>query len=264
MLIAFDIGNTHVKTAVFSGEKLIHEWRLATDVRRTSDEYVSILKSLFREAEIDEKLFSDAVISSVVPHMVEVFDVVGKRFCGKRPLVISPSMYDLLSVNVPQSARGEIGTDLLCDALEGFSITSGSCIVVDFGTALSFIAVDDRGNIQGVAIAPGLQTAVKSLFSNTAQLPSVPLEVPKSTLGMNTTQSIQAGIVLGYKGLVESLVKRMKGELAQKSRCPEEDITVIATGGLSSVLEPSLSIFDRYEKNLTLNGLRRAWSLTRE
>lgn len=256
-LLAFDIGNTHIKTAVFADGKILLQWRLATDPKRTSDEYISILKSLFKEADINEKEITSSIISSVVPTMIEPFLVVSERLCGKKALVLSPEIYDMLPVKVPQSAIYQIGTDLLCDAIEGFSVAKGACIVVDFGTALSFSAVDKQGNIQGIAIAPGLQTAVKSLFTNTAQLPAVPLELPKNSLGTNTTESIQAGIVLGYKGLVESLILRMKKDLSQKTSCNESEITVIATGGLSSILEPSIAMFDKFEKNLTLNGLYR-------
>jgi type III pantothenate kinase len=131
------------------------------------------------------------------------------------------------------------------------------CIVADFGTALTFTAIDNKGNIQGVAIAPGIKTAVNSLFNNTAQLPSVPLEAPSSSLGKNTIHSIQSGIILGYKGLVESLISQIKNDLSKETDAKQEEIIVIATGGLNSVLKPITDVFEIVDKQLTLKGLKR-------
>ena len=131
-------------------------------------------------------------------------------------------------------------------------------IIADFGTALSFTAVDAEANIAGVAIAPGIGTALKALFMNTAQLPSVPLEIPPSSLGKNTICSIQAGIVLGYKGLVESLIAQMKNDLQKERGIIPESVKVIGTGGLNSMLEPITCIFDEMDKNLTVAGIVRA------
>ena len=151
----------------------------------------------------------------------------------------------------------EIGTDLVCNAVEAYSRYKRACIVVDFGTALTFTAINGEGQIDGVAITPGLGTAVNALFANTAQLPSVSLATPPSSLGTNTIHSIQAGIVLGYKGLVESLIQQMKKDMANKTGVKPSDITVIATGGLNSVLKPVTSVLKEVDKQLTLKGLKR-------
>jgi type III pantothenate kinase len=249
MLMVIDIGNTNIVVGLFHGEELVKDWRLYTDPRRTDDEYSSILRSLFRDSGIAPGVIEKTIISSVVPTLNDTFVQMIEKMVGKAPLVLGPQLYDKLTVRVPESALHEIGTDIVCDAVASFSRYGSSCIVVDFGTALTFTAIDARGNIKGVAIAPGLGTAVKALFRDTAQLPSVPLEIPPSSLGTNTIHSIQAGVVLGYQGLVESLIGRMRRDLGT-------DAPAIATGGLSHVLEPVTHIFDAIDPLLTLRGLR--------
>jgi len=256
MLLAVDIGNTNIVAAIFDGEKIIHEWRIATDVKRTGDEYTSILLTLFRDANVTVKNFNKSIISSVVPDLIGPFVTVLTHVCGKKPIVISPAIYNKLPVHIPETAVHEIGTDLLSNSVAAWTRYKCANIVVDFGTALTFIVTDSKANIQGVAIAPGLGTAVHSLFANTAQLPPIPLQAPPSTLGTNTIQAIQAGIVLGYKGLVESLIAKIKEDLFQKTGDKMEDTKVIATGGLNSVLKPITDVFTVVDKSLTMSGIK--------
>jgi len=257
MLLAFDIGNTNIKTVIFEGDNIIHTWRISTDNRRTGDEYYSILRSLFKDAGIELSSIKKIVLSSVVPSLMGPFVIVSQHLTGEKPLIVCQDIYDKLPVKLPESARSEIGTDLLCDAVGAWCKYKGPCIIADFGTALSFTAVDQNGNIAGVAISPGIGTAFKSLFNNTAQLPSVPLEIPPTSLGKNTTIAIQAGIVLGYKGLVESLINEMKKDMAKECGTDISKIKVIATGGLNSMLEPITNIFDDTDKDLTLHGMKK-------
>ncbi len=249
MLMVVDIGNTNIVVGLFHGEDLVQDWRLYTDPRRTDDEYSSILRSLFRDSGIAPGTIERTIISSVVPVLNNTFTLMIEKLTGKLPLVLGPSLYPRLPVHVPPSAVHEIGTDIVCDAVAAWSIYGSACIIVDFGTALTFSAIDFSGDIRGVAIAPGLSTAVKALFRDTAQLPSVPIEVPPSSLGTNTIHSIQAGVVLGYQGLVESLILRMRKDMGS-------DAPAIATGGLSHVLIPVTGIFDRVDQMLTLKGLK--------
>lgn len=261
MLLVFDIGNTNIKTAVFDNGKLIHVWRISTDLRRTGDEYFSILRPLFRDAEIDFSKIENAVLSTVVPALIGPFVIVAQHFTNKKPLIISPDIYDKLPINIPETAVHEIGTDLLCDAVEAWCRYKAPCIVADFGTALSFTAVDKNANIAGVAIAPGIRTAFNSLFNNTAQIPAIPLDIPPTSLGKNTTVAVQSGIVLGYKGLVESLIKQMKIDMEKETGTNISDIKVIATGGLNSMLQPITDIFDSVDKELTINGMVRIFNI---
>ena len=258
MLLVFDIGNTNIKAALCADGEIVHQWRISTDVRRTGDEYFSVLRSLFHGHQIDCGQIEDAAISSVVPALIGPFVLVTQHLLGKKPLLIGPDIYHALPIKLRRTAASEIGTDLLCDALESWCRYQVPCVIADFGTALSFIAVSGGGEIVGVAIAPGIGTALKALFTNTAQLPSVPLEVPPSVLGTNTTESIQSGILFGYTGLVDGMVSAMKQELVRTTGIQEDAIRTIATGGLNSILEPITSVFDVTDKELTVQGIVRA------
>ena len=261
MLLAIDIGNTNIVVALFHKDEIIHEWRLHSDPNRTSDEYNSMILSFFRDNGISQSSIKSGVLSSVVPLLIGPFIRLMENIIGKKPIILGPSIYDKLPVTIPKSAIHEIGTDLVANSIQAFMEYKQACIVADFGTALTFTAIDNKGNIQGVAIAPGIKTAVNSLFNNTAQLPSVPLEVPENSLGRNTIHSIQAGIILGYKGLVESLVNQIKNDLSKECGVNTSDIKVIATGGLNSVLKPITDVFQTVDKQLTLKGLKRVADL---
>lgn len=258
MILAFDIGNTNIKAALAEGETIFHQWRIDTNARLSSGEYNSLLEPLFKAAEIDFSTIKHTVISSVVPQLTKTVASVSRYFTGKEPVVISPEMYGLLPVKIPESAVYEIGTDLLCDAVETWCRYRQAAITVNFGTALSFTALDQYGAVAGIAIAPGIKTALKSLFTDTAQIPQLPLEIPPSSLGKNTVRAVQSGIVLGYKGLVESMIDQMKNDLHAETGAEIEKIAVIATGGLSGILEPVTNIFNHIDKNLTIFGIIRA------
>jgi len=249
MLMVVDIGNTNIVVGVFHADELVCNWRLNSDTRRTDDEYGSVIRTLFRDSSVSLSAIDTAIISSVVPVLTETFASVVHKLTGQDSLILGPDVYFRLPVRVPESAVHEVGTDLLCDAVAAWKRYQGACIVCDFGTALTFTVVGSDADIRGVAIAPGLQTAVKALFRDTAQLPSVPLAIPPSSLGTNTIHAIQSGVVLGYQGLVESLIGRLRTDLGIHA-------PVIATGGLSGVLGPVTGLFDAIDPVLTLTGLR--------
>ena len=256
MLLAIDIGNTNVVCAVFDGENLVKEFRMATDINRTSDEYTATLIGLMNSMNLVERNFSSSILSSVVPDLTGPFISVVTNITGKKPFLLSSDQYYKLPLKIPQTAVHEIGTDLLANAVEAWKRFKCANIEVDFGTALSIITTDSKANIQGVAIAPGIKTAVHSLFAKTAQLPEVPLVAPKNALGQNTIHSIQAGIILGYKSLVEGLIARTKQDLYELTGDKAQDIKVIATGGLNNVLKPITDVFSDVDKNLTMYGLK--------
>ena len=255
MLLTFDIGNTNIKAAVFDNGRVIEQWRISTDTKRTGDEYFALLHALFKDFGLDSAQIDNVVVSSVVPQLIGAFVIVSQRLINKKPLIVGAEVFPSLPVKVPAGSEHEIGGDLLCDAVQAWETFHSACIVADFGTALSFTALDDKANIAGIAIAPGIGTALKSLFNNTAQLPSVPLEIPPSSLGTNTVECIQSGILYGYKGLVEGIITQMKADMERQHGVPQNQIRTIATGGLNSILAPITSVFDKIDKELTLNGL---------
>lgn len=248
MLLAVDIGNTDITLGLNQQNQWTHIWRITAASNRPELFYGIKLREYFFEAGIKPALVQKIVVSSVVPGMTDrIINVVTTLF-EKEPIVLGPDIYTRLPIGVLNPY--EIGSDLVANALAAFIKFKRNCIVVDFGTALTFTTISDKGKILGVAIAPGLKTAIKSLSQNTAKLFDVPLEMPQSALGKNTVHAIQAGILLGYEGLVESMLKRIKAELSD-TQC-----ATIATGGLSSIIAPLKNQFTEVDINLTLNGLK--------
>jgi type III pantothenate kinase len=248
MLLAVDIGNTDITIGVYQQNQWIHIWRLTSSVNRPELFYGIKLREYFFESGLRAADVNQVVISSVVPGLTDRIISVGKTLFEKDPVVLGPDVYTKLPIEVLNPY--EIGSDLVANALAAYVQFKQNCIVVDFGTALTFTTISDKGKILGVAIAPGLKTAIKSLSQNAAKLFDVPLEMPQSVLGKNTVQAIQAGILFGYEGLISSMIQRIKIELSD-DRC-----ATVATGGLSSIIAPLQNQFTLIDKNLTLNGLR--------
>jgi type III pantothenate kinase len=186
-------------------------------------------------------------LSSVVPEVVSPVEDFCVKFFGIGPYIISGKSYG--RINVRTTRPDEIGTDLMANITAAYEHFNEACIIVDFGTALTFSVVDDNGDVIGVNIVPGLKTAIKSLFTNTSKLPEVKLELPKSAIGKNTVHAIQAGVLYGYTGLVKGMLQIIRAELGK-------DFKVIATGGLSKILTPLKEYFDEVDQHLTLKGIK--------
>jgi len=248
MILTIDIGNTNIVFGVAGQNEWIRIWRIQTDKFKTADEYEVIFRSLFENSQISCSEVSRTVLSSVVPSLIRPFMEMLNHMLVCPILLVEPSIYDCLPITIIDPY--EIGTDLVADATAAFVGYGGPSMVIDFGTALTFTIISRTGEILGVAIAPGLLTALKSLTGNTAQLYDVPLNAPPSILGQNTVQAIQSGIVLGFAGLVDSMISRTEDALGEK-------LTVIATGGLSSVLKNVSSRIEIIDENLTLDGLKQ-------
>jgi type III pantothenate kinase len=259
VLLVIDIGNTNIVPALFrQGESApLPLGRIFTDTNRTGDEYGIIFRSLLRDKGLAAEAITASIVSSVVPALIGPFLGMIEGLTKKKPILVNHSLYHLLPVKIPPFRVQEIGSDLVCNVVEAYARFSAPCIVVDFGTALTFTAVGQSGDLLGTAIAPGLGIAVKSLAQHTALLPQVALEAPPVALGMNTVHAIQSGIVLGYKGLVETMIAVFKDEMRQKENISAESIIVIATGGLNSVLSPITNVFQHVDRQLILFGLKR-------
>ncbi len=246
MLLIIDQGNSDIVFGLHDDSGWIAEWRTPTTNKSTSN-YEALMRQWILEANLSVSNINSAVISSVVPENREALVMFVRTLFRVEPLVLGQKIYEKLQLQL--NSPHEIGSDLVANSIAATNRFPGThCIVVDFGTALTLTTSLDK-SILGVAIAPGLKTAVKSLFKNTAQLPEVPLELPKSLLGKNTNHAIQSGVLHGYIGLVKHLVTQTKIELQAKCK-------VLATGGLSSILKPLHDEFDIVEPKLTLEGLR--------
>ncbi|MDP3178500.1 MAG: type III pantothenate kinase [Spirochaetaceae bacterium] len=246
MLLVIDVGNTNICGGVFDSGRLIQSLRIHTVPKKTEDEYSSIFKAILVDRGVDPRSVAEVVVSSVVPALTESIQAMCERLFGVTPVMLGPAIYNKLPLGVP--SPHEIGADLVADALAAWTKTGGACIVVDFGTALTFTCVGRDSRILGVSIAPGLGTAVNALSRDTAQLPFVRLAAPPSVIGTDTVMSIQAGVVHGYVGLVEHMIGRMKAEMGGP-------VKVIATGGLCRVVADLTSVFDAVDPDLTLDGL---------
>lgn len=247
MLLVIDAGNTNIVFGLHDGEKWTHEWRFETLPVRNQVEYEMFLRLNFLEANLKMEDVSGIVVSSVVPQLFDILTEFTRPLIEKKPLFVGPAIYDQLPITTQNPH--EIGTDLVSNAVAGKVLHGGNVIIVDFGTALTFTIVDESGKIRGVNIAPGLKTAINALVGQTAQLPEVPLELPASVIGTNTTMAIQNGILWGYVSLVEGMLDKIQKELGTTYK-------VVATGGLSSILHPLHERFHVVDKQLTLEGLR--------
>ncbi|GAA4436037.1 type III pantothenate kinase [Ravibacter arvi] len=247
MLLAVDIGNTDVVFGVFQSERPVSVWRTPTLSRQPAYHYETYLKFQMLESGISASGFDKIVVSSVVPVLTPAILDLLKNLTGVSPILVGADSNTGLSLEIDHPYQ--LGSDLIANAVAAHARFRQNCIVVDFGTALTFTAVTADGRVLGVAIVPGLKTAVKALFANTAQLPEVPLTFPETAIGKNTTHSIQAGILMGYEGLVRSLLARFREEMG--APC-----VAIATGGLSSIIGPLQPEFAAIDQGLTLDGLR--------
>lgn len=247
MNIAVDIGNSNVVIGFHDGQKWVDNWRIPTLKDQDAMYYYDVeLRTRLLESSLDVSQIDGVILSTVVPSLKSIFIELITNIFHQRPIIVGPDLYLQLKFAVPRPY--EIGTDLVANAYSAFKTFSRDCIVVDFGTALTFTTVSHEGYVQGVAIAPGIKTAMKALSSNTAQLPEIPLELPESALGQNTTHALQAGILWGYVGIVKQLLAKIRGELG-------DHYLAVATGGLSFVMQPLQGVFHQIDRDLTLNGL---------
>ena len=247
MLLAIDVGNTNIVFGVKSGNGWLNSWRIQTDPGKMADEYEVIFRSLLTSEDHLLGQIQQIVFSSVVPSLVHPFLDMLKVICPNVEIIlVGPEIYPKLPIKILNPYQ--IGSDLVCNALAAFHKFGNLTTVIDFGTALTFTTIGKNSEILGVAIAPGLQTAVSALSGNTAQLPQIHLTPPPSVLGENTIHAIQSGIIYGYTGLVDSIIERTEAEIGGK-------LTVVATGGLSSVISPLTKHIKTIEPLLTLDGL---------
>ena len=254
MLLAINVGNTNVRIGLFEETNLRHTWRIRTEPHRTADEYEYLLSGIFRSAGVSEPehVLDASVFASVVPPLTNVFHETLTRLAKTAPVQASTSLNT--GIRIGTDNPPEMGADLLANAVAACHTFKQNCIVIDFGTALTFTVVSQDGEVLGVSIAPGVQGALGSLISETAQLHQVGLLEPPSVLGKNTTHSIQSGIMFGFSALVEGIVERIARETKRSYR-------IIATGGLSEIFAPLIPAITCTEPYHTLQGLRILYEL---
>lgn len=246
MLLVVDIGNTNVVFGIYDGPSLRAHWRLATDSRTTSDEYGILFTNLLSSAGLLPRDVSGAIVSSVVPALTGTFETLIEQYFHRRPLSVTSDTDTGLTIRYTNPK--EIGSDRLVNAAAAYHKYRRDLIVVDFGTATTFCVITKEAEYLGGVIAPGLGISADALFTKAAKLSKVELTRPKTVIGTDTASSIQSGLLFGYAGLVDALVRRIDQELGRVSY-------VVATGGLSAVIAPETSAIQKIEPFLTLEGL---------
>ncbi len=246
MVLVFDVGNTNIVLGVYKDRELVANWRLSTNRHRTSDEYGVMLKELFDIAGLEMKSIHAMVISTVVPPLTYTLEKMCRKFFNISPLVVGPGIKTGLPVKY-ENPR-EVGADRIVNAVAGIEKYGCPLIIVDFGTATTFCAINARGEYLGGAIAPGIGISTEALFARAAKLPRVEIAKPSALIGRNTVSSMQAGIYYGFVGQVDEIARRMKKELG-------ENTMVIATGGLAPLIAESSATIEKVDSFLTLTGL---------
>lgn len=253
MLLAIDIGNTNIKYGIYNGEDLVASFRVSSRLSRTADEYGSVLINLLASKGLKTSDVTGVIMSSVIPSLNYTICHMCEYFFGVSPLMVGPGIKT--GLNVKADNPKEVGADIIVNCVSAFTKYGGPVIVIDFGTATTFDAVTGNCELIGVAIAPGIKTSLEGLTKNTAQLPTIELEAPKSVLGKNTKTSMQSGLIFGFAGLVNNIVKKMKKEFRS------DGVKVVATGGLGELIAKESDVIDVVDRTLTLDGLKEIYKL---
>ena len=247
MLLTFDVGNSNIVMGVYKNDQLITNWRMATDYSKSADEIGIFIHQLFAHEKIDVNEVEDIIISSVVPHVMYSLQHMTQKYFNREAIIIGPGIKT--GMNIKYDNPRQVGADRIVNAVAGFKKYGGPIIIVDFGTATTFCAISEKCEYLGGAILPGIKISADALYERAAKLTRVELVKPEHIICKNTSQSIQAGIIYGYVGSVDYIVKKMKEELGS------DPVKVIATGGLSTLIASESEEIEIVDKFLTLDGL---------
>ena len=256
MIFAVDIGNTNIKIGVFTKDgKLANSFKMSTDVKRTSDEYVALLLQLLTHSKIDVKSIDGAIVSSVIPQLDYTFTNVIQYVFGVKPLIVGVGTKTGIAIRY--EFPRELGSDRIITCVAAEKQYGAPFILVDFGTATTFNVVNERKEFVGGAITLGLKATIESLARCTAKLPNVELETPSKACAQSTRKAIQSGVIFGTVGEIKYIIERMKKETGLASA------KVIATGGLSELVYNVDPIFDCIDRELSLKGLYEIYTLNK-
>ena len=260
MILLVDVGNTNIVLGVHNGQEYIASWRISSDGNKTSDEYSIQVMQLFNVSEIDPKEIEGVIVSSVVPNIMHSLEnMLRKCFC-REPIIVGPGIKT--GINIKYDSPKEVGADRIVNAVAAHEIYNKPAIIIDFGTATTFCALRKNGDYLGGCICPGIRISADALFERAAKLPRVELEVPKNIICKSTVTSMQAGILFGYIGQVEYIVKKRKEEI--KNSKNKEEPLVIATGGLANLIAKQTDVIDIVDSDLTLEGLKILYEKNKE
>lgn len=255
MLLAVDIGNTNISVGFLNGGTVVGTYRITTKNHHTADEYALMLKRFMALSGVDRTEFHGVIISSVVPKVMHAFRNSIVKFLGLEPVVLGPGVATGLDIRMDNPKA--VGADRIADSVGAYELYGGPVLVIDFGTATTYDYVDAGGTFRAGAIGIGMQTAANALWGQTAQLPEVELGDPGTVLGTNTTAAMRAGLFYGFLGGVECTIRQFRRETGA-------DFTVVATGGLGSILTNATASIDVYDRNLIFKGLAIIYARQRQ
>ena len=247
MILAVDVGNTNIVFGIFKQKAILSHWRIGSDRTKTSDEYGVLFRNLIDVREIDLRSIKGAILSCVVPPLLEVLVSTLRSYFDVNPIVVEPGIKTGMPILYHNPK--EVGADRIANAVAAFDEYKRSMIIVDFGTATTFDCISEKGEYLGGAIAPGLFISAEALFGAASKLPKVEIIVPKAVIGKTTVHSMQSGITYGYAGLVDGIVERIQREMGTSPK-------VIATGGIATLIAPETRTIEHVDEFLTLKGLR--------
>ena len=248
MLLVINVGNTNILVGLYKGKKLLVHWRLATDKERSADEFGMFFTSFFYNEKLDISKVEAIIISSVVPPIMYSLEHAIRKYFKSEPILIGPGIKT--GINIKYENPKELGADRIVTAVAAFEIYGGPIIVVDFGTATTFNAISSKGEFLGGVICPGIKISAEALFQKTAKLPRIELSKPECVICRNTAASMQSGIFHGHVGQVDYIVGRIKKEMK------EDNIKVIATGGMARLISSESATISEINTLLALEGLR--------
>lgn len=256
MLLAIDVGNTNIALGIMDGDEIIGRYRLITKTTRTSDEFGFFIKEFLAQSGLVPDDIEDVIISSVVPKLMYALTSAIIKYIHKQPFIVTADLKS--GISVISENRNSVGADRIVNTAFAHHTYGKSAIIVDFGTATTFDYVNAAGEFKYVVIAPGLGISAEALTSLTARLPEIEIRKPASVLGTNTVTGMQAGVVYGYIGAVEYIIKQMKKELN------DPDCLVIATGGLGKVVSNETDEIDQYDPDIAYKGMKIIYDLNKE
>lgn len=250
MILAMDVGNTNIKVGLFDSGRLRHSFRMSTLIDQTSDEYGMHMLAFFNYLGLKTNEIKGIIISSVIPSINYTIEHMARQYFKRRPMFVGPGIKT--GINIKYDNPKELGADRIVNAVAAYELFGGPVIIIDFGTATSFGAISKDADFLGGAICPGIKISAEALTSNAAKLPRIELVRPKHVISKSTVAGMQAGIIYGYAGQVQYIVKKMKREMG--------DAKVVATGGFSELVAEETSVIDKVIPTLTLIGLEKIYA----
>lgn len=251
MLIAVDVGNTQTHVGMFRGDELVDHWRFATVREATGDQIAVVMSGVLALRDLSLADIDGAIVSSVVPQLAHEYEYISERYLDGGLLVVGPNVRSGMPIRIERPH--ELGTDRLVNAVAAWAESRSACVVVDFGTSTNYDIVSGKGEYLGGVISPGIEISMDALYERAAKLTKVDIEEPRDgVIGRSTQAAIQAGLVYGFAGQVDGILRRLRAELG-----PE--LKVIGTGGLASTIAPFCEELDEVDDLLTLTGLRILW-----